>query len=62
LKIELAWRRASLSVVTRRADEAPPKTVRGWQMPKSDAREEPLVSEVPLAPGDLDDDSVARAS
>ena len=63
LKIELAWRRASLSVVTRRPDDAPPKTVRGWQMPKSEAfREEPLVSEVPLAPGDLDDDSVARAS
>lgn len=64
IDIQLAWRRASLSVITRRPDDEPPKTVRGWQMTQGLAgRDETgLVSDVPPVPGDLGSDSVARAS
>jgi amphi-Trp domain-containing protein len=33
LQIKLGWRRASLHVVSRQPDDAPPKTVRNWQRP-----------------------------
>src|SRR4029453_13540612 len=33
LKIHLGWRRASLHVVSRPPEDAPPKTVRNWQQP-----------------------------
>jgi amphi-Trp domain-containing protein len=48
LEIQLAWRRASLSEIPRLSDEAPPKTVRGWQMNQSATGldESTLVSEV----------------
>jgi amphi-Trp domain-containing protein len=60
LEIKLAWQRSSLSMIPRRPDDAPPKTVRGWQMNGLD--ESDMVSGVPQAPDDLDADSVARAS
>lgn len=33
LEIHLGWQRASLHVVSRQPDDAPPKTVRNWQRP-----------------------------
>jgi amphi-Trp domain-containing protein len=64
LQIQLAWQRASLSVIPRRPDDAPPKTVRGWQMSHAGTGIEgsDMVSGVPQAPDELDADSVARAS
>jgi amphi-Trp domain-containing protein len=31
LEIQLVWQRASLHVISRKPDDAPPQTVRGWQ-------------------------------
>ena len=45
LEIQLGWRRASLHVVSRNPEDAPPKTVRNWQRPANlrepGSREEP---------------------
>ncbi|HTV25238.1 MAG TPA: amphi-Trp domain-containing protein [Polyangiaceae bacterium] len=64
LEIALAWRRASLHVVSRRNEDAPPKTVRNWQRP-SHVREAALRDELPPPSqrplfGKLDSTSAAR--
>lgn len=64
LEIQLGWRRASLHVVSRLAEDAPPKTVRNWQQPANlrepESRDElPPPSQVPLF-GKLDAASAAR--
>lgn len=48
LEIHLGWRRASLHVVSRGADDAPPKTVRNWQGPTG--LREPSSSDEQLPP------------
>jgi amphi-Trp domain-containing protein len=49
LEIQLGWRRASLHVVSRPAEDSPPKTVRNWQKPanlrESASRDEPPPSQ-----------------
>jgi amphi-Trp domain-containing protein len=64
LEIQLGWRRASLHVVSRLAEDTPPKTVRNWQRPAN--LREP-VSRDEVAPpsqhpslGNLDAASAAR--
>jgi len=46
LEIQLGWHRASLHVVSRQPDDAPPKTVRNWQRPAS-LREPASLEELP---------------
>src|SRR5690349_15153719 len=59
LDIQLGWRRASLHVVSRLAEGAPPKTVRNWQKIQQQYREDSAPrSEGPLH--DLDAASAAR--
>lgn len=64
LEIALAWRRASLHVVSRLNDDTPPKTVRNWQRPshvrEAGSRDDlPPPSQRPLF-GKLDAASAAR--
>ena len=64
LEISLGWRRASLHVVSRRPEDAPPKTVRNWQTP-AHLREPSTRDELPPASqrpffGKLDAASAAR--
>jgi amphi-Trp domain-containing protein len=46
LEIQLGWRRASLHVVSRPPEDAPPKTVRNWQRP-ANLRESASRDELP---------------
>lgn len=48
LEIQLGWRRASLHVVSRDAEDTPPKTVRNWQRPAH--LREPVSRDEPLPP------------
>jgi amphi-Trp domain-containing protein len=54
LEIHLAWRRASLHVVTRPAEDAPPKTVRNWHKIQSGIEARSGEESAPLSARGLD--------
>jgi amphi-Trp domain-containing protein len=63
LEIHLGWHRSALHVTSRPREDAPPKTVRNWQMPQGhvDARSNEDVSPVSVRNLDLSLDAASGA-